>query len=237
MKKSEDVGDEFSLLDKEGKKMLAKALAAKAMAEARQADASAQKAEYELVAARIDSEKATQKRFEELASFKYQHIYYFDNAVSDSTVTDCMHQLNLWDQENVACPIEIIFYSPGGSVLAGLALFDYLRQLSAKGHHITTRALGMAASMAGILLQAGDTRTMGKEAYILIHEISAGAVGKIGEMEDEMIFLKKIQGRILDIFAERAKVTRAYFASHWRRKDWWIDSREALKLGIVDEVC
>ncbi len=124
-----------------------------------------------------------------------------------------------------------------------MALFDCIQELRRKGHFITTRALGMAASMAGILLQAGDKRVISREAYLLIHEISAGAVGKIGEMEDDMIFLNKIQGRILDIFATRCqatkapnKLTRQRLANGWKRKDWWLDSAECLKYGLVDEV-
>jgi ATP-dependent protease ClpP protease subunit len=96
--------------------------------------------------------------------------------------------------------------------------------------------MGYAASMAGILLQAGEDRQMGREAYILIHEVSFGVAGKIGEVEDEVKFVKMVQKRVLDIFADRAKVSRGYIAQRWRRKDWWLDSVTAQKLGIVDTV-
>jgi ATP-dependent Clp protease protease subunit len=147
-----------------------------------------------------------------------------------------MERLAYWSRTEPGCAIELIFTSPGGSVIDGMALFDFIQQLRRAGHFITTRALGWAASMAGILLQAGDKRVMAKESYVLIHEISTGAVGKIGEIEDEVKFVKKIQGRILDIFAARANVKREYFAKHWKRQDWWLDSDEALKIGIIDEV-
>ena len=95
-----------------------------------------------------------------------------------------------------------------------------------------------AASMAGILLQAGDVRVCGPESYILIHEVSSGAVGKVGELEDEIEFVKLIQSRVLDLFVSRSggKVTKAKLQAMYRRKDFWLDSTKALKLGIIDEI-
>lgn len=180
--------------------------------------------------------QAQREEKEILAQDKYHHVYPFGNDVSFTTVDRCIEQLAEWDRNDPGCEIEIIFTSPGGEVIAGMQLFDYIQLLRIHGHHVTTVAMGWAASMVGILLQAGDERVMGREAYILIHEVSASAIGKIGEMEDELKFVRKIQKRILDIFAERAKVSRSYFETHWKRKDWWLDSDEALKIGLVDRV-
>jgi len=173
-----------------------------------------------------------------LAADERHHVYQFNGAVESATVKTCMKQLAIWNRSEPGCDIEIVFHSPGGSVIDGLALFDYILSIRAKGHHVTTTALGYAASMAGILLQAGDTRRMGREAYVLIHEISTGAIGKIGEIEDEVTFVKKIQSRVLDIFVDRAngKIKKATMERKWRRKDWWLDSTEALKYGLVDEI-
>jgi len=117
-----------------------------------------------------------------------------------------------------------------------MALFDHIVTMRANGWHVTTTARGYAASMAGILLQAGDVRTMGRQSYLLIHEVQAAAMGTMGEIEDEVEFLKKIQNRILSIFAERSRLTVPQLRRRWKRKNWWLDSDEALKLGIVDEV-
>ena len=119
-----------------------------------------------------------------------------------------------------------------------MALFDFIQELKDKGHKITTVAHGMAASMAGILMQAGDWRICGKEAYILIHEISSGSWGKASELEDDLKFIKRIQDRVLNIFVDKAsgKVTKAFIRKNWARKDWWLSSADCLKYGIVDEV-
>jgi ATP-dependent Clp endopeptidase proteolytic subunit ClpP len=201
----------------------------KLQAEARKAEADAEKAELELEELRDD------ERVRKSAD-AFHHVYAFTAAVADSSVRSCMQRLNEWARNEPGCSIEIVFNSPGGSVVDGMALFDYILTLRANGHHITTTALGMAASMAGILLQAGDKRVMGSEAWLLIHEGSFGAVGKVGEVEDTVEWVKRIQKRILRIFAKRSHLTETQLARRWHRKDWWIDADEALKLGLIDEV-
>jgi ATP-dependent protease ClpP protease subunit len=89
--------------------------------------------------------------------------------------------------------------------------------------------------MAGILLQAGDVRIMGKESWLLIHQVSFGASGSFGEVEDTTKWVDRIQDRVLDIFASRSKMSKAQIKRKWNRTDWWISSDEALKLGFVDE--
>ena len=196
---------------------------------------------------KIETKKAQRLYAEEQASNKYFHIYNFMDEVSEKSVVACMNALTVWDRLDDKCDIEIIFSSPGGSVVDGMVLFDFIKQLRRRGHKVTTGALGYAASMAGILLQAGEHRWVGKESYILIHQVSFGAHGKFGEVEDEVKWVKKMQERILDIFAERCTYagkhgtakkpfTREQLAANWDRKDWWLDSDEALAGGVVDEI-
>src|SRR5512146_833373 len=137
----------------------------------------------------------------ELARNFHYCVYRFHEHVEAGSVTDCMNTLTVWDRMHPEKDMEIIFNSPGGSVIDGFELFDFIQELKRKGHHITTSTRGMAASMGGILLQAGDKRVMGKEAVVLIHQVSAVALGKIGEIEDEVELIHKLQSRALGIFA------------------------------------
>ena len=212
------------------------ALKRKLLAEALKAEAEAQGARAEALSAEIETRALERKEAEILASNKYYHVYVFNDQVTESSVNACMAQLNVWARNSPKCDIKIIFNSPGGSVTQGMALYDYLQTLRGGGHKLTTVAMGMAASMAGILLQAGDHRAIGAESYVLIHEISTGAIGKIGEIEDTVKFVNMIQKRVLEIFASRSNKSAAYFAKHWRRQDWWLNSEDCIKLGIVDEV-
>jgi len=239
----------------------AAASAAKMLAEARVHEARAAKLQAETAKAQAEADEARAKSDREILEHKkwIEHnreslgvimsrdrkfeSYPFSYKVCDSSVNDCLDMLNYWHRTKPKCPIEIVFYSPGGEVMPGMRLFDHIHWLSSQGHEMTTVAMGYAASMGGILLQAGDKRKMGREAYVLLHEISFGAGGSIGEVEDEVEFAKKIQARIINIFCDRAKgtgrkghLTPAVMKRKWKRKDWWVDSDEAWKLGIVDAI-
>ena len=105
-----------------------------------------------------------------------------------------------------------------------------------KGHKVVTGSLGMAASMAGILLQAGDVRWIGHQAWMMIHRAAFGAIGKTYEVEDEVKLVKRIEERCLDIFVSRSNLSKMKIKRNWDRKDWWIDADECLEMGLVDEV-
>lgn len=232
-----------------------------------------------------------------LTGNRFNHFYAYNEPVTARSVTECIDQLVEWqrlapigdDGKAVPMTVTIVFDSPGGSVIDGLHLYDFIQELKTQGHTVITKTLGMAASMAGILLQAGSKRVMGSEAYVLIHEVSFMAGGPIGVVEDEVEFVKMIQARVLDIFARKAsralegarakgETETAYqkrlderfderrdFFEHgkrietkvavkatqtrkattrthiereggWSRKDWWLNSDQALEAGFVDEV-
>lgn len=172
---------------------------------------------------------------------EHHHVVRFSATVDSATVSSVVSRLARWHRQDPTAPWTIVFDSPGGDVISGMHLFDDIVTFSKRGggtHHVTTVARGFAASMAGILLQAGDERLIGAESFLLIHEISAGAIGKIGELEDRMKLYEKMCERVVNIFYERSggKTAKSVFKKNWSRKDWWIDSTQALKLGYADRV-
>ena len=175
----------------------------------------------------IDRKKASDER---------NFLYRFNDKVSKDTVRHCMETLTEWHRLDPECAIEIIFSSPGGSIIDGFELFDFLQDLRNKGHHLTTGTLGYAASMVGVLLQAGDIRWVGQQAWIMIHRAAFGAWGKTYEIEDEVKFIQRIEERILAIFTSRSNLTKNKIKRNWDRKDWWISADEALTMNLVDEI-
>jgi len=198
--------------------------------------AESQKAAAEARTAEIEAQKAESLFNKEQAKDEYHHVYQFGGKVSETTVNACIAKLSEWSRLAPECEIEIVFNSGGGSVIDGFALYDFLISLRAAGHLIVTVARGMAASMAGILLQAGDVRVIGSESVLLVHEISFGANGKIGEVEDTVDLAKILTKRVMNIFVGRTHLTARQLDTKWKRKDWFMDSSEALKLGFVDEI-
>lgn len=172
----------------------------------------------------------------ERAKADESRIMDFNGAVSGSSAAAARQKLADWHRRDPGEPIEIIFNSPGGSVIDGLALYDYILELRRRGTRITTITMGMAASMGGILLQAGDLRVASANSVILIHEVSSGAGGKVSEIEDQLKFMEVLQDKCLNILADRSTLSVLQIRKRWIKKDWWLTADEALKLGFVDEI-
>ena len=230
----EEVQADIKLKEAEARKMDADARNIEAMAKKNELEA--QKAGIELKSKEMDFDIKKEKRAKDKATDDENFLYRFDGEVGSASVGRCMSRLTEWHRLRPNCDIEIIFSSPGGSIIDGFELFDFIQHLRGKGHHITTGSLGYAASMAGVLLQAGDVRWIGAEAWLMVHRAAFGAWGKTFEVEDEVKFVKRIEERILDIFTSRSDLTRNKIKRNWDRKDWWISSDEAVELKLVDEV-
>lgn len=162
--------------------------------------------------------------------------YTFYSDVTAESVRQCMADLGQWARRDPGHPITVTFNSPGGSVLDGLALFDFFRQLRKQGHHLTTVAIGRAASMGAVLLQAGDVRLVGQNAFLLVHEVTHLSAGKVSELEDSVEFSRRLQQRLLAILAERSSLGPRDIQRRWARKEWWLDATEAVELGLADDV-
>ena len=209
-------------------------------AEAEKVTYEAESAMYEAEIQRINRDRIVrQEEFDLLGDF-YHHTYYFDGDVTQKTVGACLRTLEAWHRQDPQCEITLRITSYGGSVIHGMSLVDELTQLSLRGggtHKITTRVRGAAASMAAIILQTGDVRQMGQEAYLLVHEPSGVAEGSTGDLKDTMKWFDSISTRIANLFVSRSggKISFDDFQNLWQRRDVWLDSSESLAYGFVDE--
>jgi ATP-dependent Clp protease protease subunit len=213
-----------------------KAEARKAIAETEKTEAETKKALLEVRQEEIKVYEAELNFQKKHAEDEQNHLYRFDGEVSKTSVQRCLKKLTEWSRLDSKCSMEIVFSSPGGEIISGFELFDFIQELRGNGHKITTGSLGYAASMAGILLQAGDVRWIGHQSWMMIHRAAFGAYGKTFEIEDEVRFVKRIEQRILDIFALRSKLTKHKIKRNWDRKDWWISADECVEMGLVDEI-
>lgn len=207
-------------------------------AEASVAKAEAAKARLDARVRKLDVAKREREEARILTSNEHHNTYFFGASVGPKSVEACVNRTNQWSRTDPKCDIEVVFSSPGGSIIDGFVLFDHLRSLSAAGHKVTTGSLGMAASMAGILLQAGDERWMGKEAWVLIHRASFSSAGETFKVEDRVEWIKRVESRIIDIFVARTdgELTSQKIRRNWERKDWWLNSDECIEYNIVDDV-
>jgi ATP-dependent Clp endopeptidase proteolytic subunit ClpP len=206
-------------------------------AQARQANARADSAGAEARIAEIEAKVKELARRDADADDVHHYVYRFTGGVDKGSVERCMSKLSAWHrQAPEGQGFEVIFFSPGGDVISGFALFDHLRYLSQQGRKITTGMTGMAASMGGVLMQAGDHRWASGQSWYMIHRAAFGASGKTFEVEDEVEWVKRIEKRILDIFVKRTKLSESKIRRNWDRKDFWVDADQCLEWGLVDEI-
>lgn len=201
----------------------------RAEAELRKAEADAERAELDLADARRRDADSRAEAWRRLA-------YTFYDEVNDDSVRQAMSTLAAWSRRDPGAPITLVLNSPGGRVLDGLALFDFLQRLRAAGHRIRIEVLGRAASMGGVLLQAADERIIGRNAFVLIHEVSGGAEGRSSSIGDTVEFYELMEKRLLSILASRSTLTAKQIRARWQRKDWWLGAEDAVALGFADAV-
>jgi ATP-dependent protease ClpP protease subunit len=164
---------------------------------------------------------------------------FLTGSITSQSVASFRSDLEEWAARRSGKPghVRIVVDSPGGEVFAASGLIDGLLSLRAEGHKVTIVVNGMAASAAGWILQAADERIIGPNSWIMIHGVSTGATGKIGDIEADLKLTKRLEAKGLHFLAQRAKMPMEEIKKHIDSgEDWWLDAREALAAGFVDAI-
>ena len=161
-------------------------------------------------------------------------IIFLSEEVNDTTASLVVAQLLYLEAQDPDKDIQFYINSPGGSVTAGMAIYDTMQYIKCD---VATICVGMAASMGAFLLSAG---TKGKRmalpnAEIMIHQPSAGTQGQITDMAIHLKRLETIKARMNRIMAENTgrsveEVTNAC------ERDNFMSSQEAKEFGLIDRV-
>ena len=189
-------------------------------------------ADMELAELRLD--RARERRERERAE-NARRIYHFLDVVDRDTVAECLWQLNGWHDLTPGCPIEIVFDTPGGGVLAGLHLYGYLREISRAGHQVTTSVRGMACSIGAVLIQAGDVRVVGAESLVYMHSVAILADREDSELEGDHPTAAILEDRIARLVCARTGITPAELAQRMQ-SGWWIDPATAISTNFADQI-
>lgn len=160
-------------------------------------------------------------------------IIFISGEINDEMASEVVAKLLYLDSQSNE---DIIIYinSPGGSVTAGLMIYDTIKYVKSD---VSTIGIGLSASMASILLMAGTKgkRKILTHGRVMLHELSSTADGKISDI---IVFTNEIQKThtiLSDIIVENSLLSQPQVEVELK-KDFWLDSKEALKLGIVDKV-
>jgi ATP-dependent Clp protease protease subunit len=161
-------------------------------------------------------------------------IVFIGTAIDDNVANLVVAQMLFLQMADPKKDINIYINSPGGSVTAGLAIYDTMQFVTCD---VATYCVGIAASMGAVLLAAG---TRGKRyalpnSDIMIHQVSGGAQGTASDVERTVEWMFKIKKRLIHILSQHTGKSEEQVALDSDR-DYWMSAEDARGYGVVDEV-
>jgi len=161
-------------------------------------------------------------------------IIFLGLPIDDFIANIIQAQLLFLESADSAKDIQIYINSPGGSVYAGLGIYDTMQYI---GCDVSTICTGMAASMGAVILCAGQNgkRTALKHSRVMIHQPMGGVGGQASDIEITAKEIKKLKDELYNIIAEHSgqPIEKVWEDSD---RDFWLTSEEAKNYGMIDEV-
>lgn len=161
-------------------------------------------------------------------------IIFLGTGINDQVANIINAQLLFLESVDAKKDIQIYLNSPGGSVYAGLGIYDTMQYIRPD---VATICTGMAASMGAVLMCAGaeGKRTALKHARVMIHQPLGGAQGQASDIEITAREIMKLKNELYEIIATHSKQP---FDKVWEDsdRDYWMTAEEAKAYGMVDEV-
>lgn len=163
-----------------------------------------------------------------------ERIIFLGTQVDDYTANTIQAQLLYLDSVDPGKDISIYINSPGGSVTAGLGIYDTMQFISSD---VATLCTGMAASMAAVLLVAGKEgkRSALKHSRVMIHQPLGGVQGQASDIEIEAKEIMKFKKELYTIISDHSHQN---FEKVWNDSDrnYWMNAEEAKAYGMIDDV-
>jgi ATP-dependent Clp protease protease subunit len=161
-------------------------------------------------------------------------IIFMGEGINDYVANIIQAQLLFLESTDAKRDIQIYVNSPGGSVYAGLGIYDTMQYINPD---VATICTGLAASMGAVLLCAGAAkkRTALKHSRIMIHQPLGGAEGQASDIEITAREILKLKKELYDIIAHHSGKTYKDVEKNSDR-DYWMTAEEAKEYGMIDEV-
>lgn len=182
----------------------------------------------------IEQSSRGERSFDIFSRLLRERIIFLGTQIDDMVANLVVAQLLLLDSENPEKDIMLYINSPGGSVTAGLAIYDTMQHIRAD---VSTICLGQAASMGAVLLSSG---TKGKRlalphSRVLIHQPLGGAQGQATDIEIQAAEILRIKKSLNDILANNSGQSIKKIEKDTDR-DYILTPEEAVEYGLIDKV-
>jgi ATP-dependent Clp protease protease subunit len=182
----------------------------------------------------VDKGQFGERAYDIYSRLLKERIIFIGGVISDEVANSVIAQLLLLNHEDPKKDIQIYINSPGGSVTAGLAIYDTMQHIKPD---VSTICVGMAASMGAVLLGAGrkGKRFALPNAEIMLHQVMGGAEGQAVEIEITARHILKIKDRINQVLVKHTGQSLAKIEKDTDR-DFYLTSQEAKEYGIIDDI-
>jgi ATP-dependent Clp protease protease subunit len=161
-------------------------------------------------------------------------VVFLGSAIDDQVANAIVAQLLFLETDNPDADINLYINSPGGSVTAGMAIFDTMNYIKCP---VRTVCIGMAASMGAFLLMAGEKgkRLALPNSEVMIHQPSGGASGQATDVTIHAEWLLRTKNKMNGLMAQMTGQPLEKIA-HDVERDYFMTAQEALEYGIIDEI-
>ena len=161
-----------------------------------------------------------------------ERIIFIDDVITDDLANEVIAQMLYLDSLDSKKPINIYINTRGGSVTAGLAIYDIAEKIKAP---IRTVAMGQCCSMGIPLMLMGAERCATKRTRFMMHQISSGGRGTLTDLKIDLRETEILEGYLYQIIAERTGKSYEQVAKDCDR-DYWLSSEEALNYNIINQI-
>ena len=161
-------------------------------------------------------------------------VVFLGSAIDDQVANAVVAQLLFLETDNPDADINLYINSPGGSVTAGMAIYDTMNYIKCP---VRTVCIGMAASMGAFLLMAGEKgkRLALPNSEVMIHQPSGGASGQATDVTIHAEWLLRTKNKMNGLMAQMTGQPLEKIA-HDVERDYFMTAQEALEYGIIDEI-
>ncbi|BFD25254.1 MAG: ATP-dependent Clp endopeptidase proteolytic subunit ClpP [Candidatus Parcubacteria bacterium] len=182
----------------------------------------------------IEKEGHAERAYDIYSRLLKDRIIFLGEAIDDHVANNVIAQLLFLDAEDKDKDIKFYINSPGGSVSSGLAIYDTMQYIKAP---ISTICVGMAASMASVLLAAGapGKRMALPNSEIMIHQVMGGTEGQASDIKIHAEHILKIKDKLNQLLAKHSGRKKEEVEKDSDR-DKWMSAEEAKKYGLIDLV-
>jgi len=189
---------------------------------------------YSLIPTVIEKSQFGERAYDIYSRLLKERIIFLGDAVDDDVANTVIAQMLFLESQDKTKDIKLYINSPGGSVTAGLAIYDTMQIIKPD---VSTICVGLAASMASVLLAAGakGKRLVLPNCEVMIHQVMGGAQGQASDIEISARHILKTKDRLNKILAEHTgqKVEKVTKDSD---RDYFMSAEEAVAYGLADKI-